>query len=68
MDPLCGAADRRTTADGRESAGTIGGVRTVADASDLLPIAHESNWKDYSVPMLFTAGFALMLATALALG
>jgi len=46
------------------SAGTFLYIST----SDLLPIAHETNWRDYSVPMFFTAGFALMLATALALG
>jgi len=46
------------------SAGTFLYIST----SDLLPIAHETNWKDYSVPMFFTAGFGLMLATALALG
>ncbi|MDO8735552.1 MAG: ZIP family metal transporter [Thermoleophilia bacterium] len=46
------------------SAGTFLYIST----SDLLPIAHETNWKDYRVPMFFTAGFGLMLATALALG
>ncbi|MFA5809933.1 MAG: ZIP family metal transporter [Thermoleophilia bacterium] len=46
------------------SAGTFVYIST----SDLLPIAHETNWRDYGVPAAFTAGFALMLATALALG
>lgn len=46
------------------SAGTFLYIST----SDLLPIAHETNWKDYSVPMFFSAGFGLMLAAALALG
>ena len=46
------------------SAGTFVYIST----SDLLPVAHETNWRDYGVPLAFTAGFALMLATALALG
>jgi len=46
------------------SAGTFLYIST----SDLLPIAHETNWHDYSVPLAFTAGFALMLVTALAMG
>lgn len=46
------------------SAGTFLYIST----SDLLPVAHETNWRDYGVPLSFTAGFALMLATALVLG
>ena len=46
------------------SAGTFLYIST----SDLLPVAHETNWRDYGVPLAFTAGFALMLATALLMG
>ena len=46
------------------SAGTFLYIST----SDLLPIAHETNWRDYGVPLAFAFGFALMLAAALALG
>lgn len=45
------------------SAGTFLYIST----SDLLPVAHETNWHDYRVPLAFTAGFGLMLVTALAL-
>lgn len=46
------------------SAGTFLYIST----SDLLPVAHETNWHDYSVPLAFTAGFALMLGAALLMG
>jgi len=46
------------------SAGTFLYIST----SDLLPIAHETNWRDYNVPAAFTLGFGLMLVTALMLG
>lgn len=45
------------------SAGTFLYIST----SDLLPHAHETNWRDYGVPLAFAAGFALMLAVALVL-
>ena len=46
------------------SAGTFLYIST----SDLLPVAHETNWRDYGVPLSFACGFALMLAAAVALG
>lgn len=45
------------------SAGTFLYIST----SDLLPHAHDTNWRDYGVPLGFTAGFGLMLAVTLAL-
>ena len=46
------------------SAGTFLYIST----SDLLPVAHAANWRDYGVPLSFAAGFGLRLAAALALG
>lgn len=61
---FAGASDQVLGVGVGLSAGTFLYIST----SDLLPIAHETNWHDYSVPLAFTAGFALMLVTALAMG
>lgn len=48
--------------------GLAAGTFLYISTSDLLPIAHETNWRDYGVPLAFAAGFGLMLAVALVLG